>query len=830
MNITSIELFRFKRLGLNGTEYFKLSPSEPLQLILGTNGSGKSSLLQELTPLPANHQDYKKEGFKVITIEHNGSTYVLKSLFSSVQKHQFIKNGEELNIGGTVTVQRDIVRQEFGITPDIHDLLISQKGFHTLSSNERRQWFTKLSDVNYDYAISLYLKLKEKSRDVSGALKIAKKRLISETSKLISKDEQDLIQEQVNELYSFIQHLMEYRKPVDTNISTLDNNTYLIEQDLTKFSNLLFKKKLGLNHFNNYSNIQDIEVDIVNFRSKLEVEKILITNYINEFNKYDSVIKDLKLTENTNFNTLFNQCKTKHTEYTTLLEKQKLKLDILDYNTASRAFDTVYDILNTVFITLPENINCKYSKQKFLEVSDFVINFKNTLNKSISDLNKLSAQKDSQEHQRDHDKLECPQCKHKWSRGYDEQMYLSICEKIEIVRSQIDEGTIILLEKENYLEEIKNYSTIYKDFTNCIYNWPILKPLWDYILESDDVNKNPRNVLNILETFKYDLNLGVEAEKVREEVDKLNNLILLSEKNSSEDISNINEKLHNVEKLITDSTQKTNNYNSEINKLQNYKKDIEFIFDLEDKINNLLESHDLNTKNKYENFRRTSFNELIKSVQLNLSRKEQILSEIKIQKAIVNDLENQITLMEIDNESYKILVKELSPTDGLIAQGLLGFIKNFVRQMNNIIKKIWAYPLQVIPCGINDGTSVELDYRFPLMVQTKDNTVPDVSKGSSAMREVVDLAFKVTSMKYLGLSEYPIYLDEFAASFDSAHRSLATDVVKSLMDTQGFSQLFMISHYEQSYGSLTNAEICVICPNNIVIPTNCFFNKHVVIN
>lgn len=830
MIITELILFRFKRLALTNTEYFKITPKEPLQLILGINGSGKSSILQELTPLPANHQDYKKEGFKSITIEHNNSTYILKSNFDGVQKHNFFKNGEELNVGGTLTVQRDLVRQEFGITPDIHEFLIAQKGFHTLSPNERRQWFTKLSDVNYDYAISLYLKLKEKYRDVSGALKLAKKRLINETSKSISKDEQDLIQEQVNDLYVFIQHLMEYRKPIDNSINVLDNNLYLIEQDLTKLSTLLFKKKLSLKHYNNYSSIQDIEVEISTLQSKLDVEKILITNYISEFNKYDTIIKDLKLTENTNFNTLFNQCKDKHSEYESLLNKQKLKLDISDYKTSSRAFETVYDILNTVFISIPVNAERKYSKQKFLEVSDFVINFKNTLNKIISDLNKLSAQKDAQEHQRDHDKIECPKCEYKWSRGYDEQLYNSICQKIEISRSQIDEGTIILLEKENYLEEIKNYSSIYKDFSNCVYNWPILKPLWDYINDSNDVTDNPRNILNVLEYFKYDLSLGVEAERVREEVEKLNNLILLSEKNSNEDISNINQKLNEVEKLISESTQKTNKYNSEINKLQNYKKDIEFIIDLEEKIKTLLESHDINIKNKYETYRRTSFNELIKSVQLNLSRKEQILSEIKIQKAIIKDLENQIDLMEIDNESYKLLVKELSPTDGLIAQGLLGFIKNFVRQMNNIIKKIWVYPLQVISCGINDSTSVELDYKFPLMVQTKDNTVPDVSKGSSAMREVVDLAFKITSMKYLGLSEYPIFFDEPCTGMDSEHRISSMKLLTSLLDQYSFSQMFIISHEHAQYGSLTNAEICVLSTNNIIIPANCIFNKHIVMN
>lgn len=829
MKIISLELFRYKRLLLTQTELFRIELTSPLQLILGTNGSGKSSILEELTPLPANHQEYNKEGYKIIIIDHLNSRYILTNTFNGAQKHSFMKDGVELNDGRTLTVQRDLVKQEFGITPDIHELLISKKGFCSLAPNERRQWFTKLSDVSYDYAISLYLKLKEKSRDVSGALKLAQKRLVTETSKVINRDEQSIIQEQVNDLYIFIQHLTELRKPVDNSIQTLNNNKYLIEQDLTKLSNLLFKKKLNLKHFDEYSSLKDIDTGLLNYQSLLEVEKILIAKYITEYNRLASIIKDFKVTEDVNITTLFSQHHSKNNEYENILSKQKLNLQISDYITTSNAFETVYDILNTVFISLPINSDRKFTKQKFLEVSDYISNLKNTIAKATSDLNKLHVQKTEQEHQRDHDKIECPKCTHKWSRGYDQQSYNTICTNIEIIQSQLDESVTVLAEKETYQEEIKNYSDIYRDFTMCINNWPILQPLWNYISNNNNIFENPRSVLTTLETFKYDLSLGIEINKIKNELDNLNNLIALSEKTNNEDLSNLNERIYEVEKLITESTKKTNTYNVDSNKLNNYKKDIEFILDLEKKLEALLTTHSLIVNNTYETYRRTSFNELIQSVQLNLSQKEQILSEIKIQKAIIQDLENQINHMEIDNEVYKHLVKELSPTDGLIAQGLLGFIKSFVKQMNILIKKIWAYPLQVIPCGINDGVSVELDYKFPLMVQTKDNTVKDVSMGSTAMCEVVDLVFKLTSMKYLGLSDAPIYLDEFAASFDSSHRSMASDVIKSLLDMNNFSQMFMISHYEQSYGSLTNAEICVLCPNNIVIPRDAIFNKHVII-
>jgi hypothetical protein len=65
---------------------------------------------------------------------------------------------------------------------------------------------------------------------------------------------------------------------------------------------------------------------------------------------------------------------------------------------------------------------------------------------------------------------------------------------------------------------------------------------------------------------------------------------------------------------------------------------------------------------------------------------------------------------------------------------------------------------------------------------------------------------------------------------DSAHRISAFKAVTDVLLNSDYSQIFMVSHYSESYGSLTNSEICVLCDANIVIPENTVFNKHVVIS
>jgi len=143
VKILSIELRDYDRFALNHYPVFLYQPKQKIQLLLGTNGSGKSSLMQELAPLPAERSDFKSGGSKVVCIEHDGVRYTLSSVFkNSTSKHGFVRHGdtdEELNQGGTAQVQRSLVEQVFGITPEIHAVLIGKERFTSMSVAKRRE-------------------------------------------------------------------------------------------------------------------------------------------------------------------------------------------------------------------------------------------------------------------------------------------------------------------------------------------------------------------------------------------------------------------------------------------------------------------------------------------------------------------------------------------------------------------------------------------------------------------------------------------------------------------------------------------------------------------
>ncbi len=75
MRITQLVLEQYKRLMLSDIQRFEYNPRNNMQLIIGSNGSGKSSVLEEMTPLPAHHSNFAKGGRKTFAAVHRGVEY-----------------------------------------------------------------------------------------------------------------------------------------------------------------------------------------------------------------------------------------------------------------------------------------------------------------------------------------------------------------------------------------------------------------------------------------------------------------------------------------------------------------------------------------------------------------------------------------------------------------------------------------------------------------------------------------------------------------------------------------------------------------------------------
>ena len=188
LQITELELVNNNRLGLLSSNIFKHTFDKQYTAIGGINGAGKSTILNELSPLPANMSDYDSEGYKKITLQKDEDTYVLTSSESRPGKHSFLLNGNELNPGGTMKVQYSLVEEHFGYTPKIHQVLIGKRNLSIMSPAERQQWFADISGMDNDFISKFWNMIKGGLRDNTGALKNINHK-IADTSLQLMKEE-----------------------------------------------------------------------------------------------------------------------------------------------------------------------------------------------------------------------------------------------------------------------------------------------------------------------------------------------------------------------------------------------------------------------------------------------------------------------------------------------------------------------------------------------------------------------------------------------------------------------------------------------------------------
>ena len=846
MKILSATFKGFKRMKLNDVRVFTMTMTEMIQLILGTNGCGKSSMLLELTPLPADKSAYYSGGSKTIEITHRGSFYRSESSFVSGAKHYLWKDGELLNPGGTGPSMLEVVRQEFGITPEIQKLLTDQERFTRMSTGRRREWMTILADSNYDYAIGLFNRLKERSRDTTGALRRAREDLVAEKNKLISDAEEKKLTNEVNQLHHELSVLMEERAPLDNSVQYYESAADKALKEIDAAANRLLRMRLlaprnrnslvllernewgeiERPHFNDEAEVKAV---IANLSKNIAGTEALLNKAVSEHSKHTKAIESMERTGAEGVEGLQKKLREARDHKAAVLSKRKLKLEGMNGLAAHHAMENVYDELMRIFTNIPVNEDRRYSSANEEKLSDKLLGLTNTRNDLSNDLGRKNLAKQHMESHKKSGLIKCPKCAHQWTEGYNPDTYDRLVEAMGALEVKLAKVDAEIKTTQEELETNRVYGGHYRAFIQLTRAWRDLGPFWEYLLDNEYIVKNPRFAMSVVDTFRYDIEQEIVADKVAVEIVELLKFIQAAEETGDTSLAEARAHLDETQANIDEYTAILVDLRTNMREYENYSSDLATAIALGNTIEKLRVDAEHATHQMVEMMRRESITVCIRQLQSALGRKEDVLNHVYLQRGIIEQLESKLVLLEKEEEVLKHMVREISPTEGMIAEGLMGFIRIFTKQMNTLIKKVWSYPLVVLPCGQSDSNNTELDYRFPLIVKSNDDPHRDVSEGSTGHKEIIDIAFKVTAMEYLGLGEFPLLLDEFGPGFDEVHRNQAMQAVKNLMEQKSFTQLFMVSHYEASYGSLTQAEICVLCPANITIPSSMAYNKHVTI-
>lgn len=805
MKITKLILRNCDRFLLNQIKEIVYTPQSPYQLITGNNGSGKSSLLEELSPLPPDKNKFTTNGYKEIHIVHDGKQYLLVNDFTKggSGQHSFKLNGEELNDGQNVSTQLQLVKEHFRYTKEIHELVIGKKRFTSMSGLQRRDWFVKISNVDMTYIMNLFNNVKTAFRDNQGAIKLQTKRLASSLEQLLPKEEEQALQKETDE----------YQLIIDKLVSLIPREIENVE---------VYE-----------SNLQQVTNDAKWMMEELKTHPEPNRNNAKSFEDYRLLV-EAQITKTQFLKQQFQEAKQKHLEleekYSKInwdenISEEEIKKELSEIDSTLQTLGTPINFTGDINQAIEEALKIKQPFEEWCALAptntdgrfnpDNVSTMRSRFEACDIRLRSIKEGITRLEAHIDHIKsnrfeTHCPSCQFRFqtSPGSD---------KLPQFEEKLQKGYTTLPEVEKEHREFLAFLTEYRQYEDAflyckrtfVLPHPLLSGFFDKLL---GLNFRDTPLVAIGQIDKY--------IKVLKDTQTFNTLTerkrfleaLLSTLYSGEGtflktlLLESDTKLSSLQGEITQLTQKQEQLKDQYRQTKRY-------FDILTALDEKFEEYEKIQDNIELAIEKSFLEESLTVFKKTFYTLSERLSEMKTKRKVVEDIDRYLDELKTREAEFKVLLDILNPNDGLIAKTLLGFIRHFLDQFNQLIGHIWTYDMKVVA---EESSEFTKNYNFPLKQANKATPSQDVRESSKGQQEMVDFAFLLLTMRYLGLSHFPLLLDELGGGFTEVHRIHIFNYLKQLVETGQVEQLFLISHNATSHDTLNLADVICFDPQGIM--------------
>ena len=822
MFLTGLKLKGYTRIAQNGIDTIEIDFTKPMQIVLGTNGSGKSSLLEQLSLLPpVLSAEFAKGGYKEARAVANGSEWLAISDYGERNGHYLEKDGVVLNNWGTAQVQKLLLEEHLGLTQEVFDVLSNAKKFIHMSPTDRRDWVMKLSNIHIDPLMHKFMMAKNAQKDAKSYLKRTSDRLKLESRNLVSEQTLETLNTQLKELkeeFNFYSQFSEELAP-EVNIDLERRSQELI--DLMEWVMGIYpeipqsiisqgvKNPDQLRHF--YTQ-KKARLDMLNEQHNRAMADLKEINKIAEAKaKLEEVGVDESIAK-------LKELELEMAAYNSALERFEYSLEG-NPHTAKNDFLRILPELKTQIFELPSNEGYRFNS-KALEESKVR---EHGLASRIAQLKKDIYQKEHDlKHIDEAEDLNCPQCSYIFKKGVRPGDKERLAKELANYQSQLAE----LETKHKEIMEYMNDCNSFMDQIRTIYRTMSLTPsnegLWVKIRQLE-IFKNPNfEAIGLLDQHLEYLDLACGHYDTQELYGKeqdiykkaLENQGIVNEANTK-DIAKIDELVFGLSKEIDELS-------LELKTIDYCSKSIERAEEHIEKIGLMFEEFNKGYLTELDNNRANFIRDSKFNIMKEINSVEQELEQARVKTMIYKDIENEYNKAKAEYEDYTVIVDNLSPNTGLIADIMNDSINIFVENLNNVINAVWTTDLVVKPC-VNKKN--DLDWKFP--VEVSEGLIrPDIAKTSTSQKDIINLAFQLIVTQQFGLADSPLYLDELGSSMDEQHRINMMKVLSELVDTHQCSQLFLVSHFAAMHEQFNNSEIMVINTKNILnMPRS--YNKHV---
>lgn len=816
MRITRLELKGYSRLMLGSIDHITYTPESDLQIIVGTNGCGKSSLLAQLSPLPGSPQEFRKGGFKKIWIEHQGDTYYLESNFKSSAHHSFRRNDEELNPGGTGQVQKELALQVFKWTPALHDLLTGVERITRMGPTKRREWIMRLSAADYGYATKVFNSIYAKYRDSQGALKHLNARIATENTNMRALEACEGLEERVEVLRRDLSALLISIDGTLPKADQVDRERDRALEQIRAAAKLILAVDVSFFRNGPYESYREMQNALARGQQTLEQYQDDLRQATAEYAELDHQAAELGQVDDEIPDDLDARIAQAQRELASIEQGIQQFHAIPSPRQANEATLNIAGQIHQIFSTLPDNSDRIYTPAMGEQRMARVREQQSIIDKSTARLTAinhrrtvLNSLKESQ----------CPECGHTWREGFTTQEI----EQLDAWESEhhalITQAEVIIAEERHQLTYLDEVGGLYTQLRGLMNGYPVLAPLWNHIMENQLHLNRPNESVGLIQTWIRDCKLAEQRETAKTH---LQQLTLMAQRQADGTLNHITYRRKQLTTIIETTTASIQTQRQEVGQLEQQLNRFNTFLSQFRQLEKDYRQFEVLVRNTYGAHANRVLEERVHQHQDEMATIQRNLTQFHTLRGILDDLQRSQEQVSLKNQALAVLTSELSPISGLIAEDITGFIGCVVDQLNAVISSIWEYDMTVMPCVMENG---DLNYKFPI----DNNDGPprgDISQGSTGQQDVIDFAFVLTVLMYLDLGEVPLFLDELGASFDPQHRIRAMGFVKQIVDSKRFSQIFFISHYASSFSALSAGQLLVLEGTNVAVPQQ--HNEHVV--
>lgn len=813
-------------------------------LFIGSNGSGKTSILSSLHPYAylgsldvRNSAGIIREGhdgYKEIHYQKDNDIYVIKHNYLFSKKNQvlksfILKNGVELNPNGNVGSFIETVAEELSLKQDFLRLVRLGSNVNNLidmKATERKTFTSNLlSDMNI-YS-DLFKKISDDSRVIRGLLKS-----VSDKINRLNISDLDIIQSEIDKLNTDLDQYTKQKDTYQRELGSLEGTlsatipdgidwlTARIQDNKLNLRALSTKLRSLQEYFDTTIlvmssdisfDIEHIEKLIRDHESAKQTCESIISFYKEQLSKSydvkDSILNKIKLckTDDEYYKLLdlkvelmnkIESGKDKFSNYSNpytkdeLLTLLKVLMTLTDITKDIYGFD-IRSVKKVVSL-IREGINIDiYIDDELSKINAELLAISSKLHMDMSNTSPLIVFRPP-----DCNVSECP-----YTYLYEALFTNTNNPKTNI--PSLNTQKEILEDMANIKKNIDYIFMILRSNSHLIEKGTIeyfkISNILDCIEKGDDIFNEDVITDMITEAEEYNeyISAKTELSSVLAELKSISN-----NKNDIEilrgDLERVETEITDILKAITDKETEINNIETEISKLsdtavslheyreltQTYKDISNRIFEIEKEIKS--DEKLLNTVSDIQ-IKIKNVNQLINTVNWNI---EKVNSELFTKKVAMQDfikLSEEKDTLNSKFDDIETIREALSPTKGIPLLYIQLYLKNTTLYVNNLLQSVYGDEF-----AIDDFEITPTEFNIPYI--KNGVRINDVAYASQGEKSFLSLALSFALINQ-SIKDYNILLlDEIDSTLDTKNRAMFLNILEKQMEIIDADQIFLITH------------------------------------